>query len=208
MMWKEVLQSEKIPVQLTGSNVEGASGQPYPPKALLVAGITGANLTAVHCEPNSTDGAGIRNSFWSSAVQYAYNGSTYDRRRNNTEGMLLASMTRTANSQSPQQTNYNARGVIIGFNVTAASGTGGVQLKVWGVDPVTDSSVVGQLAMLNSITTTGYRTLVVYPGCAGGGGVNANVTFAQCVLPRRWIIEIFHLDGSSYTYSVSYSYVL
>ena len=142
------------------------------------------------------------------AILAAYNGATYDRLRNNLEGTILASAARTSSAISATQINYNHRGVILGLNVTAASGTGGLQLKVWAIDPVTGSLIGGEYAKTGLYTTTGHRTLILYPGAAGGGSPNAGVTFGQAPLPRKWAIEVYHGDGSSYTYSVSYSLIL
>jgi len=50
-----------------------------------------------------------------------FNGSSYERQRGNTEGALLASSVRATDTNSANQTNYNARGVIIYINVDIAA---------------------------------------------------------------------------------------
>jgi hypothetical protein len=134
-----------------------------------------------------------------------FNGSTWDQQRNNTAGTLLPSAARTATTSSTQQTNYNARGVIVTLNVTAASGTGGLTLRIQGVEPVT-----GNVYSINNaptaVTTPGLSAYVVYPGATASGSV-AQVT-GGVPLPRTWQVTVYVGDSSSYTYSVGYSLVL
>jgi len=138
---------------------------------------------------------------------YLSNGVTWDRQRGNTDGILLASAARTATAASPNQINYNARGVMVTLRVTAVSGTGLIQLKIWGINPVTGSATAGVFGATASITTTGDYTLEVYPG-ASGGSTASGITFTNAALPRSWKVEIYHSDTSSYTYSVGYSLII
>lgn len=143
-----------------------------------------------------TVGAGDINSLSS-----GFNGTTWDRWRNNTEGVLLASASRSSAPTTSIQTNYNHRGVVVFLDVTAASGTGGLAIEIHGVDPVT-----GKAIKLNSnmtlITATGVYEAILYPGMSHSSG-DANVP-----LPRKWQVKIYHGDGSSYTYSVGHSLIL
>jgi len=61
-----------------------------------------------------------------------FNGGSFDRRRNNTEGTLLASAARTATTSSPDQVNYNGSGVIVYLNITA--NPGGVETLTLEID--------------------------------------------------------------------------
>ena len=136
-----------------------------------------------------------------------FNGSTWDDYRNNTQGTLLASAVRTATIVSPDQTNYNARGVALLLNVTAASGTGGLTLQVTIKDSL---GIPSQLSATTSpvITTTGARIIVIYPGAGSTGAATGVIQEATLPLPRTWYATVGHGDGSSYTYSLSYSYIL
>lgn len=135
-----------------------------------------------------------------------FNGSSWDRDCNNVAGTLLASAARTANTSSPVQTNFNARGVAIWLNVTAASGTGGVALSPEVIDPVS-GTVKGLLPAQGVQTTTGCSWVIIYPGLTSQyGGLTCNVY--SLALPRDWQLTVQHSDASSYTYSVGYSYIV
>jgi len=133
-------------------------------------------------------------------------GANLQAMRGNTEGTLLASAARTTSTSSPFQTNYNAAGVFVVLNVTAASGTGGLTVKIWARDTYSSTSI-----QLNpdptAITAIGRYGYMLYPGAsasgiAGAGWVNQ---FIPAALPRTWYVEVRHGDTSSYTYSVSYA---
>jgi hypothetical protein len=135
----------------------------------------------------------------------AQNG-VWNRWRNNQQGTLLASAARTADVVSPNQTNYNARGVLVSLNITAASGTGGLKVLIQNVEPV-----VGSGRTLNAtpapITATGTYYFILYPGASGSGasGISQVTSYP---LPRSWGVYVQHVDTSSYTYSLAYSLVL
>lgn len=121
----------------------------------------------------------------------------------NTQGTLLASAARTITITSPIQTNYNAKGIIVFLNVTAASGVGGLFTRVRVYDPVSNSAVYLN-AQPAAVTATGMYTYVLYPGASGG----AFTQITPAMLPRTWEVFVTPVDASSYTYSVGYSLIL
>jgi hypothetical protein len=134
-----------------------------------------------------------------------FNGATFDRQRGNTEGTLLASAARTATTSSSIMVNYNARGVAIILNVTVASGTGGLQARVVGINPVTAGTYT-VASNMTAIVATGVYIVEIYPGITGTGG---NVVQRNAgILPRQWQGQVVHGDASSYTYSLGYALVL
>lgn len=137
---------------------------------------------------------------------FLFNGSSLDRQRNNIEGTVLASAARTAQTSSADQTNHNARGVICVVETTAASGTGGLTLIIQGKDPVS-GSYYSLFAAAAAITAIGTNAYAIYPGIATAA-VLGYKGGANLILPRTWRIVVNVGDASSYTYSVSYSYVL
>lgn len=158
--------------------------------------VTGATTTTL-------TGSTLADGASTSIANQGYNGTTYDRWRNNIEGTILASAARTVATTTPNQTNYNARGVIIFLNVTLASGTGGLTVRINGIDPV--SGVVRGIPTAPTIVTAvGHYNYVVYPG-ASGGVVSA---VSALILPRSWTLQVSVGDASSYTYSVGYSLIL
>lgn len=120
----------------------------------------------------------------------------------NTTGTLLPSATRTAFTSAPQQTNYNARGVIVFLNVTAASGTGGLVVRIRGVDPVSGNGVYLNPSP-TAIITAGTTAYTVYPGIA-----SVNQQGYNYVLPKLWSVDVNHNDATSYTYSLNYCYII
>ncbi len=138
-----------------------------------------------------------------------YNGATFDRWRNNMQGTLLASAARTATTSSPQQINYNARGIMLFLNISAASGTGGLIVRLLGIDPIS-----GNDAELNTditaITATGLYLFELYPGSSSAGASGASKVNQRisASLPRTWYAKIVAGDSSSYTYSLGYSSIL
>lgn len=139
--------------------------------------------------------------FQPTSVAYNYNGSTYDRAYNNTEGTLLASAARTATTSSADQTNYNAKGVRIFINATASAATPSVVFTVEVKDPV--SATYTAVATSAAITGAGHTVVTVYPGITTA----ANVSIAH-VLGRTWRVTATAADADSLTYSVGYSYIL
>lgn len=99
---------------------------------------------------------------------------------NNNLGALVTLTAAASGSASPDQLNSRNRGVTVGINVTAMTGTSpALTVTVQGKDPV--SGTYYTLLASPSITATGYSTLVVYPGVA----VTANQS-ASVPLPQQW----------------------
>lgn len=130
-----------------------------------------------------------------------FNGATWDRQTGNVDGTALASAVRAAQINSADLVNYNCRGVIVFLNVTAASGTGGLTLRIQAKDPI--SGAYGNLLSASAaVVATGMSIYLLYPGGASGG--TQGVTGP---LPRTWRISMNVGDASNYTYSVGYSLV-
>jgi len=140
-----------------------------------------------------------------SATQYLFNGTTWDRERNNEEITLLASAARTASLFSPDQENYNARGVMISVDVTAIVDTPAITLYVRAIDPTIggDSNIV----IFGAITTVSRNRFLVYPG-AVETIAESTLQVQGIALPRKWRIYMSHNDADSITYSVGASYIL
>jgi hypothetical protein len=184
-------------VQLTGSNVPDS--QRLPIKILSSTG----NEPSIGV-PGSTDGIGGSNtSLYTGTYQLGFNSGSWDRWRNNTEGILLASAARTNSPVTPQQTNYNARGVILFLDVTGVSGTGGLKPYIYGVCPVTGKSE-SIYAFSSTITTIATHSFAFYPSVSVAAFTGAD----SGVLPRKWFAYISNSDATSYTYSLGYSLIV
>lgn len=128
-----------------------------------------------------------------------YNGSTLDLLRNNVEGIALASAVRNSTTNSPDIVNYNHKGIAVILNVTSASGTGGLQIRVQAKDPVSGNYVTGINPPPTAVTTVTTTMIEVYPGIS-----SPNFNGYSYALPRTFRISITHVDSSNYTYSVGY----
>jgi len=141
---------------------------------------------------------------------YGFNGSRWDRWRNNTEKTVLPSGTRTASGNSADQTNYNARGVMTWINVTAVSGSfaagEGLKIVIEAKDP-TSGAYWLLSPEIGPYTTTGVREILVYPGCTDTAGYFESEN--DIPLPRTWKIY-YDITGTdpSFEFSVGVSYVV
>jgi len=144
------------------------------------------------------------NSLMTQAVLYGFNGSNWDRWRNNVDVTLLPSAARTAGGAGGDVVNYNARGVSCLLNVTAASGTfaagEGLSINLRGKDVLS-----GNYYLLTGSTTvlaaTGSRNLLCYPGATDAGGAFDQQN--DVPVPRVFRVE-YGITGTnpSFTFSV------
>jgi hypothetical protein len=117
---------------------------------------------------------------------------------------LIASSAYTTSQQSADQVNLGSSSILAYLNVSAASGTGGLTLRIEGKD-----SVSGNYFYLNAAPTavqaTGQYGYVLGPGCVSSGGSIQQTTAS--ILPKTWRIWVAVGDSSNYTYSVSASVI-
>ena len=130
-----------------------------------------------------------------------FNGTTWDRVRNNTDGTALASAARTATANSADLVNYNGKGLHVVIDVTAITATPSVVFTIQGKDALSGQyyTVLASAA----ITATGTTILRVHPGLTAAAN-----TVANDLIPRTWRVNAVHADGDSITYSVGYSLVV
>jgi len=172
---------------------------------LRVGIYEGANEAEI--ETSGSDGkANTINQLVTGAMRYGFNGSTWDRWRNNTEVTVLPSATRTTSGSSAAQTNYNARGVIVFVEVTAVSGTAPtLDIYLSGRDPTTGS--YKYLAKLPQITAAGSHQLLVYPGATD---IQAYIEGKNDIpLPRIWgLTYVIGGTNPSFTFSAGAIYIV
>ena len=155
---------------------------------------------------NTMDGYGITGTsgILVTSRPHLYNGSAYDRQRNNVEATLLASAARTATISSADQTNYDAKGIIVVFDVTSVPGTDTVQLKVQAKDPASGKYI--DMVTGTAESAVGTYTYAVYPGIGDKNTILDN--YEELPLPRTWRVQVVHSASTSLTYSVGVMYVL
>lgn len=122
---------------------------------------------------------------------------------------LLSSAARTTQQNVAVQTNTGHRGVSIALYVTAASGTGGLTLRIQETTPlgIAGGVTCTLLQATAAVTTTGYYVYRIYPGSEGATlvpTIGAQLSYGHC-LPPNWRVVIAVGDASSYTYSVEAS---
>lgn len=130
------------------------------------------------------------------AFNYAFNGTSFDAVRNNTEETILANAARTATENSADFVNFNAKGLHAIINVTALSASPSIVATIQGKDPI--SGTYYDILEGLPITTTGINILKVYPGISAF--VNQS---ASDILPRIYRVRMVHANGNSITYSVA-----
>jgi hypothetical protein len=135
-----------------------------------------------------------------------YNGTSYDRQRNNNEPSVLASAARTTSANSADLVNYNARGVRLFLDVSAQSGTTPtLDVKVQVKDSVSGLYVdLPGAAFAQNIGTVQTKILDIYPGLAAATGAAVNE-----MLSRTWrVVATIGGVTPSFTFSVSSAYIL
>lgn len=112
---------------------------------------------------------------------------------------LLASAARTATTNTADQSSGGARGVLLVLDVTVASGTGGLVVRIQVKDPASGKyqSINAAPTAIIAVGTTAY---LLYPAASAGSGNYGQV--GAGALPRTWRVSVTHADGSSYTYSL------
>ena len=130
---------------------------------------------------------------------WLFNGTSWDRPRNNEEITLLASAARTAQVDSVDQVNYNHQGMILFVDVTVDAAAGAITPNILVKDPVSGTAKTIWTAAA-AIAATGQFAYLLLPGCADAGSYTEQKELA---IPRTWLFRMTVADTDSLTYSVS-----
>lgn len=130
------------------------------------------------------------------AVQMLFNGTSFDRQRNNHAEVPIASASRTATTAAAV-TVYNERYLEVIINVTVP-GTGSVTVNINGSDPASGAAYL--LLASAAVTTAGTVVLRIGPGLPDVANASANRA-----LPRTLQIQVVHNNANAITYSVGYN---
>jgi hypothetical protein len=144
---------------------------------------------------------------WVMSELVAYNESVWNRLRNNTAVPILTTAVRAATTNASDQTNYNARGVLVVLDITANPG---------------GAETLQMVIQSRAIVAANYSELATYPVTAAA----ANATYfyilypgsAETIatgrleiqglpLPRTWRPRIVHSAGGNWTYTVDAYYI-
>lgn len=148
---------------------------------------TSGNKQAVGTTHSADNEALPGNSALVSSVPLLFNQTTFDREQGNvdkTASLVTISAQGAGTVTSIDQTNVNHRGLQLGINITAITGTSPtMQVTIQGKDVV--SGVYYTLLQSVSLTATGFTLLTVFPGIT----TTANIAASQ-VLPRTWRVSV------------------
>lgn len=134
-----------------------------------------------------------------------WNGSSLDRARANAEATVLASASNAAGTRtSADQTNFNARGVLLVLDITALGAAETLTLIVDAKDPVS-GIYIGLTAFVDVGVDTAYT---LYPGAVETAAVVA-LQVQGVALPRTWRVRVTTAPAvNASTFSVGASYIL
>lgn len=158
----------------------------------------------------AADGAGNPTAPFVNAARSNFNGTTWDRNRNNVEGTVLTSQARTTTTNSTDQTNYNARGVLLLLNVSSEATGETLSLKIQAKDPVSANYTdYVDLGVIYDAATDapGTKLTAIYPGLVSSE-LAAGAKGKAAPMPRVWRAVVTHSASSSWTYSLGYEAVL
>lgn len=169
----------------------------------LVGGPAGAG-TAQQMTTNNVDGKTVSgNADKPTAVSQTevFNGTTWDRTRNNVDTAALITATAATTSQTgADQTNYNGRGLQVVLDMTTV-GTGSVTITIQGKDAA--SGKYYTLLVGAAVVTNSTNVYTVYPGAP----TTANVS-AAFPLPRTWRVITTANNANAATYTVGASVIV
>jgi hypothetical protein len=171
-----------------------------------VAQISGVTAPTPRTPANS---AALVSALPVEAMAMRWNGASADLWQGPTvEQTALASAIRTATTTSPDQVHRGHGFLLVCLRITAASGTGGLQLQV-SLGNLTYPVYLHSVSPSTPITSTGRFYWVYGPGLRETGvptsGVSGSIQqHVNVAIVRDWRVHIVHNDASSYTYSVTF----
>lgn len=156
------------------------------------------NAPSIDAVPTTSSTSG---SYFSKSLNFGFNGTTFDRLRNNIDTAALVTLTAAGagTTNSADQVNYNGRGVNVIIDITAATSmtlTVSIQVK--------DAASGKYVTALSStaLAATGTTMLSLYPGITA----TANAS-ASALLSRTWRV-VAVVTGTSVTATVGASVIL
>ena len=122
----------------------------------------------------------------------------YNQARSNLQKSILTLAPRTSSTNSPTQTNYNARGVRIFLNVTSITDTPSIALIIQEMIP--NTAIWVDILKGAAVTGTGTYIYDLYPGAdVTGSGIDKAVSLP---LGLKWRVRVEHADADSIQYEV------
>lgn len=171
-----------------GSN--SATGSAVPANAFYMAQNSGGNLTGIGSYSLQTDGA-------TGGSQVAiglntFNGTTADRARNNTTGVVIAAGA-TASNAGVTTTTYNANKAVIIINISAFT-SGSLTVAVNGI---TSSGYSYPILTSTALAAVAVTPLRIFPGATASANAVAND-----MVPRS--LQVVTTVSGTLTYGIDY----
>lgn len=128
------------------------------------------------------------------SISHAYNGTGNFQQ----EVKILSSAVRTSTTTSIVYIPDTATTLMFYLNISSASGTGGLQVRIMGMDTLGNTYFLN--ANPTAIVAAGQYVYTLCPGCTSTGGSIQQAT--ATAPPSRLLIQVTHGDTSNYTYSL------
>ena len=165
-------------------------------KVALYNGGTAASFQATEADARSN----ALRTLCTTPYAYLFNGTNWDRVRNNVEATLLASAARTVETNSADQVNYNGKALALFIDVTSITSTPSVTPQLEWKDPVSGDYEPIWIAAA-AITATGEYVYLFDMGGVGSAGEYDEAVNIR--IPRTWRLTVKVADTDSMTYSVA-----
>lgn len=168
-----------------------ATGSAVPANAFYLAAGGGGNLVGIGSATGDGVSGGTSGTASLSTANNLYNGSTWDRGRNNVNTTTgdTPTLTSTSVSNGALQTNYNARGALVTAIMGTVSGSATtlvMQLQV-SVDGGTTWINYGSATSAVTVATGNTVSVLSYPGIAASPTIGGAGSIANSIpLPRTW----------------------
>lgn len=131
------------------------------------------------------------------------NGVDWDRERNNLEEIPLASASRTASTNSPDQINFNGQAIEVTLEVSV--NPGGAETLQLVIEGKTSSGTYYTIATATADAfggSTGIQTLTVGLGVSEASEAANGSGFAGTMVKRTWRARVVHSSTGAWTYVV------
>lgn len=175
-----------------------AAGAAVVGNPVIIAFTDGSNnVRNVGISGTADASSAAANALMTQGLGYTFNGTTWDRQRNNIDVTLLASASRTTTQTSADITTYNLSGISVFLNMTVV-GTGSVTVTINGKDPA--SGVYYNILTGAAVVTNVGNLYRVMPGIPAVANKDVNA-----YLPRIIQIVVTANNANPATYSVGYT---
>lgn len=178
--------------------VRPQGGQPPLPVAFQATPAVNATVTGDTAAAASADGLTNPTVKQIGAANLAFNGTTWDRVRGNWNTTTGDTGAKTVTFNGATQTNFNARGALIAFNVGAVTGTTPTMAAKVQMSPDGGTTWIDvPNAVTPTITATGVYTLLVHPEIPAAAN-----TVVQYPLLRTWRV-VYTIGGTTPSFTLT-----